>query len=608
MTEFVDDNGNYLDYTGDDFAITKQAAVFNNFKIKGDVSLTFSLANNSHNRKTLGYYGLNQKTNAALSKHAFTLVRNGNSMARGYIMISDDDGETLKAFFLSGNSNWIKRFDFSCKDIRNPDFQVQWNTTQIDNRRTATEGIIFPVIDYAFRRNHYGNRIGVEIGLFTTTSGPAMQSRSQPPYPCLYVHTLVDELSKVANIKLAGDLFSDRLYKTIIITGDGPTFVDPATQRQVFYQTGTLGDHITIGSIAPKMDAVEFIKWLAVSFGCICYFDDYSQTLTMNIVDNFKKEDAEDWSDYFISARGEYDKVNQNNYIRMQDPPEDELEKYNKVNEVKWGELNIQSDKDDGSETDVYKSPFLPVKDDIGTVNTLYASPYVEFFKLEDDGSFVFTAGGNNGGRIQFTGLTNFQPTGKNFIFRVEDNSGIYNGYHTGSASPTVLNSAEAYVSNSGGGTIFPQKVTEVSAGHRILVCIPNISVKDISSLVSFDISSDGTPDLKTNVAWAYYFKPQYPYSTLLHNKKGLSYGEVNTTGYNDVSLSEGYMNRFKKMITNPPLVATMRLPESVYQKYKFNKFVFIKSEKLTGYFIVQKIDEYVAGATPVEVELLYAD
>lgn len=607
MTEFVDDNGNYLDYTGDDFAITKQAAIFNNFKIKGDVSLTFTLANNSHNRKTLGYYGLNQKDNGALSKHTFTVVRNGNALARGFLMISDDDGKTLKAFFLSGNSNWIKKFDFSCKNIRNPDLQVQWNTTQIDNRKTATEGIIFPVIDYAFKRNHYGIRIGVEIFLFTTTAGPAMGSISPPPYPCLYVHTMVNELSKIANVKLAGDLFTDKLYKTIIITGDGPKFIDPATQRQVFFQTGTLGDHITIGSIAPKLDAVEILKWLALSFGCICYFDDNSQTLTMNIVDNLRKEDSEDWSEYFISANTEYDKVYQNNYIRMQEPPEEELANYNKANEVRWGEVNIEADKDDGSDNDVYTSPFLPVKDDIGTSNSLYASPFVGFFKLEDDGSFAYTAGGNNTGRIQFTGLSNFSPTGKNFIFRVEDNGGVYNGYHTGSASATVLNSAEAYVSNSSGGTIFPQKVTEINEGHRILVCIPNISVKDISSMVSFDIGV-GTPDLKTNVAWAYYFKPYYPYSTLLHNKKGLSYGEVNVAGYNDVSLSEGYMNRFKRMITNPPVLATMRLPESVFQKYKFNKFIFLKTEKLTGYFIVQKIDEYVDGSTPVEVELLYAD
>ena len=55
MTSFVDDNGNYLDYSGEDFGITKQAATWFDFKIKGDVSVDFKIPFTAKNKKASRY-------------------------------------------------------------------------------------------------------------------------------------------------------------------------------------------------------------------------------------------------------------------------------------------------------------------------------------------------------------------------------------------------------------------------------------------------------------------------------------------------------------------------------------------------------------------------
>lgn len=609
MTQFVDDSGNYLDYAGSDFAITKQCAIFSSFKIKGDVSLTFTLPNNSVNRKALNYSGLNQNSGAALSRKRFTVIRNGNILCRGFIIITGDKGKDIECFFISGNSNWLRKFDFKCNEIVNNDFLVQWNSTQIFARRTATEGIIFPVIDFCFNRNKFDRYF-----LSTRWGGSELEPDELVTelYPCLYVHTLVNELSKHANVKISGTLLQDKLYKTLIITPEGPELVNPTTGLKVNQENAHQangGDHIPIGAIAPTFKAIEVIKWLIFSFGCVAYFDEYSQTLTLNLLDKFEKEDADDWSQYLVSAEIEHDKVSQHNYIRAEESPEEEIQEYNKSNAVSWGEIDIQSGRDDESENDVYVSPFLIPRDAIGDAPLQWATPYVEFVKLEDDKAIPYTSVSDLGGKARFNVASGLSlESADKAVFRVVDDSGIYTGIHLpniiGSPTDVRFDSYADFISTST-GTLFKQRVTKVSAGHRVLVCIPNLDVKQFTMYTNLNYRTVGDD---TRAAYAYASKPRYPYSTLLGHKQGLHYGEVSQTGYNDITLTESHLNKFKKMVINPPVLGRFILPEAVFQKWKFNKFIYLKTEKLSGYFVVQKIDQYVGGSVEVEIELMYAD
>ena len=154
MTSFVDDNGNYLEYSGADFAITKQCASIYEFTIKGDVSVNFELQNTSTNRKALGYFGINQTNNPAFSTTQFNIIRNGNFLIRGTVAIYDEEKnekkDVLHCFFFSGNANWIKQLDFNLKSIETEAYTVAFSEAVVNSQSSATSGIIFPIIDYMY--------------------------------------------------------------------------------------------------------------------------------------------------------------------------------------------------------------------------------------------------------------------------------------------------------------------------------------------------------------------------------------------------------------------------------------------------------------------------
>lgn len=612
MTEFVNDNGERLEYSGDDITFTKQIASFREFKIKGDFSISFRLANNSQNRKALGYYNIQQIGNHAFAENPFSLIRNGNFDKKGFIIIEDDTGPggEIGAYFIAGNANWFKAFEFPLNKIENSSLNVQWNSTQIVATTGKTYGIIFPFIDYFFYRNRFGNHWAT--GFLRGVGDPNFVGMAEL-YPCLYIHTLVQELAKTANIRISGNLLDDQLYKSLIMTPEGPDLVDTFGNILVNSNGTVAGSTIPISAIPDKdIKAIDFIKWLCFSFGCIPTFDEFTQTLSLNFLDKIKKEDAEDWSDYFQSYQGKYSDFFENNQINVKKAVEDEIVTYNKVNLIPFGEINIRTKKDDDSETTLYSSPFAPVMDNIGTSALKWATPFVQFGKLKDDKSFAYTSVTNAGPNAQFHGVFTNAPDvgGLGAIIRIEDSAGIYTGYHVTSSINAIgsgtIDSVEDFISNSS-GTIYFQKLTKQSSGNRILICIPSIPVNNMTSLTNINFVTLGA--VQTSLPTAYFSKPNtYPYGNLNNYQKALTYGEINSPYYNDISLTEAYWNKIRAFLLNPPLYGYFILPEAVFAAYKFDTFIFIRNEKLTGYFFIEMIESYKDSVTIVRATMNYVD
>lgn len=224
MTSFIDDNGNVLDYSGADFGLTKQAASWYDFKIKGDISVDFFVPNTAKNRDILGYYGINQISSPAFSKLPFSVIRDGNKISRGYIIIKESTRDSIKCFYVSGNTNWFKYFDFNIKDIEYEDrFTVLGS--DIDGRKAATEGIVFPLVDW-WGRNERRSTSYIKIN---TGSYPEEFPTHTELFPCIYLHTIVSQMAVYSGVKIAGDLVNDPIYKRIIITPSGPEIYVPDT-------------------------------------------------------------------------------------------------------------------------------------------------------------------------------------------------------------------------------------------------------------------------------------------------------------------------------------------------------------------------------------------
>lgn len=223
MTYFINDNNESIYFDGE-FLLTKQAVSFYNFKIKGDVSVNFTIPNNSENRKILGYYGFNQSNNPAFSQQSFSVTKNGNVLAKGYIVIQSDNGQELDCFFISGNT-WInslnqniKQFDYNEYTVY-PDNFIDVNRVVISSTIYPKEyGIIFPIVDWAYEGKKYQS--GGQVKIKKRVYLDEWDSKDYFPemLPVVYLHTVVSEIAKKSNIKLSGNLFDDGVYNRIVIT------------------------------------------------------------------------------------------------------------------------------------------------------------------------------------------------------------------------------------------------------------------------------------------------------------------------------------------------------------------------------------------------------
>lgn len=266
MTSLIDDNGNSLDYSGEDFLLIKQAFSLLSFQIKGDVSTNFKIVNHSRNRQALGFYGDAQVNNPFLSQIAFNVVRDGNLISRGFIVVQNVD-EFIECYYIAGNSAWFNDFQFDIRDVDLSDFATPplsvWDYTYINSRKSSTDGMVFPFIDWGYNRRKGGAVNGqiysdianyyAYIYAFDTENNTISDF-----YPCFYLKSLLDYTFRKANYKLAGNLLNDGLYLSTVIT---PNTAD-AEYSDSFISSKTanlklLGDQAITGGVTTTINFIN---------------------------------------------------------------------------------------------------------------------------------------------------------------------------------------------------------------------------------------------------------------------------------------------------------------------------------------------------------------
>lgn len=741
MTSFVNDSGEYLDYSGEDFGLTKQVATWHDFKIKGDVSVDLKIPNTAENRARLNYYGAQQ--DEVTTSSDWTVVKNGNKIMRGSIVIKGNDALNIECFFISGNANWFNSFQFSLKEIDFPDSYTV-GAQSFDSRKASTEGIIFPVVDWWAQGQHRGWDFVIN----------ANQTQEEQPvfheiHPCLFLHTIVTEMCNFGGVKMDGDLFTDPILKKMIITNDGPDIfwpdwvieqsrvkvealpglyagyptVDNLVQWGTILERGTLqtmntstygwtaprtatvkielaiefnvtghlfqldmwkngafdatvfnmtlvadrkfvtffynvvrGDVLTfyitntdspgsnfrlsllaerstmtisivkpIGTsmsstvfgypvttipyvppmaICPDMKAVDLVKFLCMYFGAVCSYDEYSKKLTINKLSRFQKEDAEDWSEYFVSQKTIFQTgVCLHNYIQFGEGPEAQIEAYNKQSKITYGGGEIQTDIGATFERTIYNIPFLPSWDQRSLTGNPWMLPYIKYYDLTFEESTTYSGVASSGGRAQLTAT--FQNSlDLNAVYFVKSNTGVYTGFATLNSSASVTTNPILNVDydSNDTGTIVKYSVTKVTAGHRLLLCYPGTTVSDAGGPASFDMAS--TSSATGALSW---FDKPITNENIDVIKDSLAIDNIYGREYNH-SAGEKYHSVMETIYNNPKIDAYFLLPASVFESFDFQRFVYIKTKDLTGYFFVQKIDQYKDSDTPVKVELLYVD
>lgn len=737
MTGFVNDDGEYLDYSGPDVGLSKQCANFYEFKIKGDVSVTIKLDNNSQNRKALGYYGAQQEDSPAFTRIQFSMTRDGNVISRGVIVINSSDEKQIECFYLSGNSNWFQGLQFNLKEVDYDDsLTSNWDTAAT---KSATSGIIFPMVDWFAKGQKRGNTF-VIVQNPTEEDFPLISEI----HPMVYLHTIVEEMGKYSGSIIGGDLITDALFKKIVLTNDGPelyfpdrsieiskllvesansvynsasdpqkiqfnnvisgnvNLIDtatytlkapikasyrieldlrfsPASLYQVDYYLNGAGPNtilnmtlvassafvvvniglvkgdeiyfqitktsgggtyrltvatqrtrvnwaikrligstqfIPIAAIVPDMKAIDLIKFFAFYFSCVITYDEYKNKIYINQLKNFRKEEAEDWSEFFVSADTDFHTgVSRKNYIQGGEGEEEQIVAFNAQSRVRYGggtinldaETDFEEDRVIKEERTIFEIPFAGSWDQANSSGGLrWFLPYIKFYDVQLTGDPVsYSAVTNVGGFAQFTATFQDLIT-QNTVFYIKSVNGLYTGfailYTANGASSGTTNPAFFGIgfSITDTGTIFHCDVSKVTGNPRMLLCYPNKTLTDAGGPTTADIASETST---STAALAWFDKP--PVNAPIDGlKETLAVDSLN----NNNSISELNYGVIKSVFNNAKIDALFRLPAAVFQSFNFGTYIYINTTQLTGYFIVQKIENYKDALTPVKVELLYAD
>ncbi len=720
---FVDDNGNQLTFDGE-FAITKRSISLFDGTVSGSTSTNFSIDNNSVNRKILGYNGPQMLNQVAATKQAFNRTRNGNIIDRGYIIIQDEYNDVLDCYYVSGNSNWIQKLNIPINQIdytgieslRN--YTTKMNDAAVNASIGKTFGVVFPIVDWwsNYNRGLMVNQASSFInsiwyGYTGITPTGSHDSPILDFYPCLFISSIIDEITAQTGLKITGTLLQDQLYKTMVIppsnglisktnlfnpvvlNGTAQVFTSnvkynsfiEVNDNDNLFSSGTftankacnLKSTITVVSVSgssanftiyqnnialspsyplsvstivtyipvnkndqveiritglsgpsatttinwtveeydkvayncyfdpsnflPNIKCIDLIKFLINLFGCSCIFDDFANTLTLNIIENYKKEDAQDWSKYYISHRSEYT-VNTatHNYINWKKNTFDKVvTDYNSLNVLEYASGDIQTDSDLLENKTIYSFSFIASSFGLSKNKSYIARcPIAQF---EDDGDpipFTSITYDATSGQSSFAMATTTFDSG---WVRVISSSGTDYGVYFVAGS--TIGAYSIY---------FPFYATDTGIWIKQRIKYNNIgaAVLSVKTMNTWDIfpgylnfySSEG--GLISTHDYAVFTKFRTGLGAIDQWKTNLSIDNPQINGFTDSTIREKYLNKISDIIKNPPIRAYMLLPEAIYQSYNFDKFVFIKSEKLTGYFFVDNIANYMDSNTPVEVNL----
>lgn len=618
MTGIYTLDNKLIDYT-DDFAITKQVIDFVTFKIKGDVSVNFKIANTAKTRSAIGYLNEQQIGNPALNKTPVKVIRNGNQVLTGIIVIEQDDqiNNQLEGYFISGNSNWFQKFNFSCKKIRNETYTLFWGNEgasrlERDNRNNI-HGIVFPIVDYFGN----GKRVNANFSSIKGTPQDGLDtifSTSTPVIlPCLYLHTLVEEIAKVSGVKISGNVLQDYRYISEIITPESLPIIDVQSNLEVvnFQINGNDVNRYTrmirIESIAPDMSALEIIKYITYSFGCIPTFDVESNELSLNMTNKIDLSDSYDWSEYLKGFEYNYKELPSTiNFKNKEDISDDEIKAYNDANATKFGDLSINTGKQDNREVTAYQSPFSASKTYINSnFGNNQLITYCKLYDIEPQESLTISTVSYFSASDSYIITLSAAPTkisffnGMQFMAELLDTNGVSFGYaicsFTTALGTTIQIANTANEPSFTSGFIVVHSLTQTKSTPKVLMCKVDQQANTFmaSSGISYPLSGSSSTG---SIAW--YSKPQgWP---TFNAEPGISWSDLNISGYQDNGLDKTNLTVITKMLKSVPIRGRFLLPENVFNSYNFDRWIYLRHKNLNGYFFIPTIENYTDSNTEV--------
>ena len=203
-------NNEYLDFN-QSIQQDRKAKLFEDIdKIEGDVSFEFELYLSSNNIRILNFPIPDSSSKTVYRAVAADLLNDeGQLVSSGFIKIERKINLTLFCSFFGGNSNWFSALSGNMTDLRLTQFDTDQTVANIVSSWTATDGIVWPVIDTGALSTRGFRNLKVED--FT---------------PGFYLKTLMFQIFQQSGLKLSGELLDDWRYNNIIVSSNGRSTED----------------------------------------------------------------------------------------------------------------------------------------------------------------------------------------------------------------------------------------------------------------------------------------------------------------------------------------------------------------------------------------------
>jgi hypothetical protein len=364
-------------------------------------------------------------------------------------------------------------------------------------------------------------------------------------------------------------------------------------------------DYINPGNFLPSIQSIDIIKFLVNLFGCAVYFDSTSKTITLTIIEKLRLEDAYDWSEYFVSHSSDYSDNAAHNFITWASSSDSVITKYNQINTLKFGDGDMRTTNTLLEQKEIAKLPFAPSASSL-CFNNVYCLD-IPLINLVDEGDPIdFTSIAVISLGLGTSRFTTGVPSVLNGfeVVRITNGDGVNIGYYMavdGGGGATYEDITFPFVSTDT-GKIWRQKINYQKVEPRVISIAPSKAPTDFAQAPIYSVIF-GTPTQITSLAYATFTK-NFTGLPIDQWKNNLAIDNPNSGNFTDPTIKELYFNKISRFIKNPKIRAVMLLPDSVYQRFKFDQFIYLKTEKLTGYFFVDSIINYVDSNTPVEINL----
>lgn len=368
------------------------------------------------------------------------------------------------------------------------------------------------------------------------------------------------------------------------------------------------GDFIDPKYFLPSLACLEVVKFVINYFGCEAYFNQYSKTVRVDIIDKIKLEDAEDWSEYYQSHRNEYSVVQaENNYIRFKENGADEsIVNYNASHLTDYGDGNITTGNRIKVENELAKYPFSPSS--FGqSLNSMFLTS-VPLITLADSGkpqAYTFTIDPGfpaNSTQFSWGAASDIIPSGE--VIRITNSNGASLGFFISSGGTTTSVVVPLPFTQTDTGYIYRQAITFNDVGARFLAVRPSSLITDFSDKSSISIKdSSGTTTGITTIPYATFSKKTVNYNIDLW-QANCAIDNPDSGGFTDPTIVQLYFGKISNILNNPNVRSQLILPEAVFHSFDFSQFVYLKVERLEGYFMVESIANYQESDQETEVNL----